>query len=346
MAGLVPIPAGPPPPGRISNFHDPPSLSALMVVLFTVLIGLTAIVLVLRLVTTYHTKQISGVGVGWAEYTSIIATVLSIVQSCIVLSLSKYMRHQWNVPLSWMTPSLFQRTYAQSVLAGPAIFSAKLSILLLYLRIFQIKRSMRVAIYCGIVAAALIYLPNIFVISYFCTAHVGEDWSLVVGLRCGDPRMLWCYVGMAILSLLLDMYIVLLPVPVVVGLKLSEKGKVGVLLMFFTAGFAVIAATLHLIYRIEMLRTRDQMWRGAQLFICNAVENYVAIIVGCMPGCATYIKICKRKSPFRTSVTSWAGPARWEAMHSAYTSEPDHILPRVGSMRSRGSLPILLSCRE
>jgi hypothetical protein len=128
-----------------------------------------------------------------------------------------------------------QRMFIQAILAWPAIILAKLAILLLYLRLFQIRAAMRYAIYAGVIWTILAYLPNMFLFTYICTARPGEPWDINVGLRCGNKQSLKWLVASAGMSVLLDLYILALPIPVVRKLNMSGRKRFGVLLIFFAA---------------------------------------------------------------------------------------------------------------
>jgi len=128
-----------------------------------------------------------------------------------------------------------QRIFVQAIIAWPAIILAKLAILFLYLRLFQVRPAMRYAIYAGVVWTILTYLPNMFDFAYFCAAHPGEPWDINVGLRCGDKKSLKWLLVSAGMSILLDLYILALPIPVVRKLNMSGRKRFGILLIFFAA---------------------------------------------------------------------------------------------------------------
>jgi hypothetical protein len=73
------------------------------------------------------------------------------------------------------------------------------------------------------------------VASYYCAPHAGEQWGLSVGQRCGDKASLKWLVGSAAMSVLLDIYIFILPIPIVLRLNMSGRKRFGVLLIFATA---------------------------------------------------------------------------------------------------------------
>jgi hypothetical protein len=103
---------------------------------------------------------------------------------------------------------------------------------------------MRYAIYAGVVWTIMTYLPNMFISAYFCAAHPGDPWDFNVGLRCGDKNALKWLVASACMSVVLDLYILALPVPIVLKLNMSGRKRVGVLLIFFAA-FLYVVSLLH-----------------------------------------------------------------------------------------------------
>jgi len=110
-------------------------------------------------------------------------------------------------------------------MAWPAIFLAKLSILLLYLRIFDIRQSIRVGVIIGTVWAFLAYIPNIVVSGYFCAPHIGQPWDIRIGSTCDQPATKKWLVTSAAMSLALDIFILVLPIPVVLRLHLNAKRR-------------------------------------------------------------------------------------------------------------------------
>jgi hypothetical protein len=223
-----------------------------------------------------------------------------------------YQRHQWDVSIAkMMDPFFFKKTYVQYVIAWPAITLAKLSILLLYLQLFRVNTTLRVAIWGGIALTCIAYLPNIGVSSYFCAAHPGEAWDYNVGIRCGNKDALKWLIASAALSLALDLYILVLPIPQIIGLNMSLRRRLGVSVIFFAALFACICALLTLIYRVHLANATDPLWPGAQLWVTNLTENFVAIIVGSVPGMSSwYKKVFKTSSVYSKFSSSFGSMSK------------------------------------
>lgn len=128
------------------------------------------------------------------------------------------------------------------MIAWPALLFAKLSILLLYLRLFNVNRTTRWAIYAGMLWTLLTYLPFLIVTPYLCAPHVGKKWTLDVAVRCNDA-MRW-EITSAAMAVVLDTYIFALPLPILKALPLSQGRKWGLGVVFGTAS-GCVTSSLH-----------------------------------------------------------------------------------------------------
>ena len=117
---------------------------------------------------------------------------------------------------------------------GPAMFFAKASLLLLYLRIFGPKKSIRYWIYFGLAFTFCLYWINIPIDSYYCTPRPGGSWGDLssIGAKCEKTAILGLVQGS--LSIALDLFILILPIPVVMTLQISSKKRVGALAVLMT----------------------------------------------------------------------------------------------------------------
>ena len=113
------------------------------------------------------------------------------------------------------------------------MFFAKLALFLFYYRVFGIDRGTRIAIYLGIIIIALFYFSSIVALSVLCIPKRSESWtSLTYGTRC--KRAVAMGNGHGVFGLISDVYIFILPLPVLLGLQMSLKRKLGVAAIFCT----------------------------------------------------------------------------------------------------------------
>ncbi|KAJ8126515.1 hypothetical protein O1611_g7122 [Lasiodiplodia mahajangana] len=111
-----------------------------------------------------------------------------------------------------------QLAVAISVFTPLALWTCKAPILFLYLRLFGIKKWLRVTSYTTLVITALVYLSGIIAIPPACTPHTKDLSEDFIDGCQGRTRMINVYLGSV--SVLADVIILVLPMPVVFGLKL------------------------------------------------------------------------------------------------------------------------------
>jgi hypothetical protein len=109
---------------------------------------------------------------------------------------------------------------------------SKISILLLYLRLSPV-RWFRVLVWlllCVVVTYALVY--NI--ISVFGCRPIAATWDLklLASAKCMDQ--LTKYMALSILNIIIDVFELLLPIPVVLPLQMPLKQKLSICLVFAT----------------------------------------------------------------------------------------------------------------
>ncbi|KAG9233259.1 hypothetical protein BJ875DRAFT_426244 [Amylocarpus encephaloides] len=274
---------GQPPPGVKSNPIDPPSLEALSQALFSILLAINISFVLCRLAF----KITSGFTID--DVFIILASLLGNAQTILILTLTRWARHGWDIPMTWFDATYMKKMlYAQTMLAYGSLLFTKISILLLYLRIFTIKRIIRQIIYFGIVWSVLTYSPFVVTASWYCAPHVGEEWNMTVALRC--RHFDYWQIASSAMAIMLDVFILVLPMPLLRELQLSKSKKMGVIVVFSTASFALICAILTMVYRIKLRKSEDPFWTTWEATITNIAENNVAIIVACVPGTFSFCK--------------------------------------------------------
>lgn len=120
------------------------------------------------------------------------------------------------------------------MILGPTLFFAKSAILLLYLRVFTINKKMSHSIWFGLAFNFVLYWINIPFESWNCAPRAGDPWGLqTVGKTCANNIMFGLVQG--VLSVVLDLYIFFLPIPIVLGLQMSLRSRIAILGVFGTA---------------------------------------------------------------------------------------------------------------
>ena len=140
-------------------------------------------------------------------------------------------RHQWDVPL-FEAPTILKvgmrggSAYGQqsdklqigrylSIVLPPTMLCVKLSLLLLYHRIFAPDKATRYLIYLGMTICICAYSTLMFL------AIFSNDVALVANNK-----------ALGVVNLSSDVYIFFVPMAAIMKLPLSTKKKIGVMLMF------------------------------------------------------------------------------------------------------------------
>ncbi|RWA06384.1 hypothetical protein EKO27_g8726 [Xylaria grammica] len=269
LMNLCEIPAALSPEGYGSNFVNPASMAP-------ALIGVIAVTTLWAIVFTTARIYMNSRKLGWADWLNLIALLHSIS----ILGIEG-------------TPCFFDAKYAQgiyipAVLLQTGAFFAKASIFLLYLQLFTVRRPMRIAIYAGITFSFLLYGVGVAVATYYETPRAGEKWTDVLDGRTLIPLPWWQ--AQSALSVALDVYIFILPLPVVTKLKMPLQKRIQLVAVFSLALGGIASSIASLVERIQIAHAYDQTWISAILSLCSAVELNVAIIVGSAPAFAGFAR--------------------------------------------------------
>lgn len=121
--------------------------------------------------------------------------------------------------------------FATDLLGTLAMLFPKLSLFLLYRKLFSPNRSTKLLVHIGIVASLATYLAYVPLKTYYCVPRAGQHWNAPeVSQECGKVRSYM--IAQGALNLVLDVYSLYIPVPVVWKLQLSTAKKAGVLFVF------------------------------------------------------------------------------------------------------------------
>lgn len=141
---------------------------------------------------------------------------------------------------SVLTTALFQfiLVVVVVIVVGPALVLPKASIFLFYLQIFSINKSVKVGSKIGLVATVLGYVPASLLLLYFITPHIGETWAELAAsgrARRGFPVS----ISIGVASVIVDIYIFVLPLPALFKLQLPTSKKIQLIALFGTAMMSV-----------------------------------------------------------------------------------------------------------
>ncbi|RAH70496.1 uncharacterized protein BO66DRAFT_290302, partial [Aspergillus aculeatinus CBS 121060] len=193
----------------------------------------------------------------WDDHFAILSLLSEVPYlSLIILWLRIGLRYYPSVGFPYLFTSLFFFT--------GAICFTKLSAIFFYARVFGLNnRVFRILLW---VAGSLVagWLVSVWISTVFQCRPIAKAWDPTLPGTCFQLYP-W-YVSTASLSCLIDLYVLLLPVPLIIRLKRSLRRRLVVLITFFMAYSVVVMS----IIRLVVIAQGDPC--GSAKLICATME--------------------------------------------------------------------------
>ncbi|KAG0645125.1 hypothetical protein D0Z07_9202, partial [Hyphodiscus hymeniophilus] len=187
----------------------------------------------------------------------------------------------WSLPFDDITYILYIY-YIDELLYLCSLTMTRLSILCLYLRIFP-QPTFRSIVYV-IMASNIVYGTVFVLLSIFQCIPIQAVWTRwdgTVPARCINVNALgWVSAG---ISILLDITILILPLPGLAKLVMPCQRKIHILLMFGLGFFVVIVSILRLTSLVKFADTQNVTWDYVPVGYWSTIEVHVSIICACLP---------------------------------------------------------------
>ncbi|KAI1455295.1 hypothetical protein F4805DRAFT_436287 [Annulohypoxylon moriforme] len=292
-------PAIPPPDGVIPNFVDPYSLTPPGRIVISVTLGLMVIAVVSRLYTRLWITRAFGAD----DYLCLAATASVIAYCGATFSIlgNPLGPHQWDVPLSKITPKFIQGCIIVADLYSSSAMLLKTSLLVLYLRMFRIDKTANILIWIGIALIVCFYSACIIGTSYLCrqsqwpsNANPVEFLILQSESGCNHPQLNLA-AGQGVFSTVSDIYVLVIPIKLIWGLRLPLRRRVGICSIFLVGLLATGCSIATLYSRFHQRYSIDFTFDSALNMILGGLELNVGVLCSCMPvGFIMYKRISTR----------------------------------------------------
>ncbi|PBP18828.1 hypothetical protein BUE80_DR010471 [Diplocarpon rosae] len=189
----------------------------------------------------------------------------------------------------------------------------KISILLLYLRVFPHER----------------FRPVLLFSMAIVTAHM-VGFLFAVALQCLPVRMTWdrhvpgtCLNRQALIytgagfSIFEDFAIMLLPILELRRLNMSVRKRIAIAFMFALGSFASVTSIIRLFYITSYGNSVDETWYNVDMIIWSTIETYSAVVCACL--------MC-----IRPLLLKWMPGPLLPSFHLSDSSDPSWV-HKVGS---------------
>ncbi|KAA6409428.1 MAG: integral membrane [Lasallia pustulata] len=158
--------------------------------------------------------------------------------------------------------------------------AAKLSILHLYIQIFCNRTFRHIAL--GVMALTCCYCATVFLETFLVCRPVAYNWDkTIVGGKCGNQPTIYFSAGL--MNLLLDIVILVLPMPMLWGLKMPLFKKIALTAVFGMGAGIISITVLRIIYVKNLNFDDDITYSVALVSLLSALEPTLGVINACLP---------------------------------------------------------------
>ncbi|KAE8356761.1 plasma membrane Pth11-like protein [Aspergillus coremiiformis] len=194
----------------------------------------------------------------------------------------------------------------------------KLSFLASYLRVFPTRKFRLI---CWITVAVILSGACGFVsATIFQCIPVRASWEKHIPSTCiANARFRWSWAGY---NTFMDIWVCLLPLPVLAQLRLDRIRKIGVMLVFIMGLFVCITSVIRMWAMVDSTTTKDPTWGSFDALMWSAIEASTGIICACLPFL---------KHPIQRLIPSWFGSLSTRSWRSRSHTRPGYPMSRLES---------------
>lgn len=268
-----------PPPNLSPSFLAQSRVPAIYAAVITVSV-LCTIAVALRLLCRRFVKAV----LWWDDWIILAALLVEWALSAVVLYQTAQLNFGKHVELMkpWQLVPFAKSLVATQVLYYCAQTLIKISLLLLYHRLFGVDKQFRLALF---VAGALIvmwWIASFWDTIFQCVPAQASWDKSIKNAKCQSIR--GAALGTGISNLILDVAFLLLPVPMIWRLHVSKRIKVSLTGIFLLGGFvcATSVIRIHQIFATNWSLT-DLTYDSFGINVWSTVESCCAIIGACLP---------------------------------------------------------------
>ncbi|KAF2230499.1 hypothetical protein EV356DRAFT_453738 [Viridothelium virens] len=236
----------------------------------------------------FYARIESGVGLWWDDWITLIGLPYSLAIN--VLS-GEFVRAGQGVHLATLPnenlPEYFKQLYLQLAVYAPGLVFFKIALLLFYVRVFPHDRRLRFMTWM-LSAAIGIWLIIIECIALFQCSPVHKFWDQDISGKCISQEAL--FLGQSIPTVIFDLIILGLAVPLVWGIKLPRSSRAALIGIFMMGGLVTVISIVRLHYALQPVKD-DITWNLVDLGLWSDSESPVGLVSVCLP---TYGKLFRR----------------------------------------------------
>ncbi|ORY59185.1 uncharacterized protein BCR38DRAFT_498924 [Pseudomassariella vexata] len=245
-------------------------------------VGVFLIVCPFLVATRFWSRVKQGGRVGPDDYIILVSLMCSLASSAIMLASCHYGYGKHIVTLTgYERAEALKLFWACQITYKACINLTKISILLLYLRIFAAIRWFRWICIFMAIATAIYCVASIVATIVQCTP-IAYAWDKTIQNGQVNVNNLQFWYANAGFSIATDVIILLLPMPLVYTLQIPRIQKVALAFVFMLGVFVVITSCLRVTSIDMQAKTTDKTYDIVST-MWTIIEMNVAIVCACLP---------------------------------------------------------------
>ncbi|KAF6240495.1 hypothetical protein HO173_001163 [Letharia columbiana] len=232
------------------------------------------------------TRAFVSSSIGWDDYTALVTWLFCIAYS-VLIGLGT------NYGFGWHTADIRPDRYVvynewifiSSIVYLITLLGYKFSILLLYLRIFGVDKNFRYSTWVVMFFVFGYLFSNTLTQVFGCTP-IDKNWKPKTPGHCIlMTKADFAYGSMNLIS---DLFIFVLPLPMVWRLQLSWKGKLGVTLILMGGAIAFVVALVRYSLLLHRFYVTDITWYDGKNLLWMVLEVNTGLVCSCTPALRPY----------------------------------------------------------
>ncbi|KAI4721908.1 hypothetical protein E4T48_01880 [Aureobasidium sp. EXF-10727] len=274
------IPAGRPPPGQVSHIHNPTSRAYMVTTCDIICLVIVCTVVAMRMFTRIRLVK----SLWWDDWCTCFALACWIGETGLFQLATAWGAgvHVYDLTVADLYPWLLRGWVVAAVMYSVTMFFSKLSILLLYRRLFPITNF--AMSWWFVTGFTIAYSVGGVAASLFQCRPMASAWTLTIHPDyCINTEKF--YTANAALNVASDIMILLLPVPIVWGLNTDLRKKIILTGLFSMGSISCLVSILRMRSIILLYKDgfADLTWGLTEVVLWSQAELTAAMICTCTP---------------------------------------------------------------
>ncbi|KAF2178249.1 hypothetical protein K469DRAFT_600191, partial [Zopfia rhizophila CBS 207.26] len=194
--------------------------------------------------------------------------------------------HLWDIPKTKIS-HILKLSILQGMFLWLAMMCAKVSILLLYLRLSPYKYFRGITY--GLLAIVIVYgFLGSFEFLFACQP-IAKYWNHTIAHgSCFNQSVFW--LSNAAANSATDIIMVFLPIFMLWNVRIPIRQKIGLMAIFMTGSFVSVTSIIRLYYQVKLKGAKDGSWKAFTTAVWSTAELHVGLICTSLPYARPFLR--------------------------------------------------------